>query len=94
MKLKKNENRSQQNGNHVLHAENDMSNDTDVHKISLQDRRCYDNTLQVQIAGLRSTALVDTGATISVLSTSLFAKINPMFVKDKRYLPTARLEYN
>ena len=43
----------------------DFSNDEHdtVHKVSWQERRCYDNTLQVRIGNVKAVALVDTGAT-------------------------------
>ena len=56
-----------------------------IHKVSLNDKRCHDNTLRVTIGNVRSVALVDTGASISCLSTALLCNINPNKIK---YLQT------
>ena len=49
----------------------------------LGDSRQYcENTLVVKIGNISTTALVDTGATISCVSTQILQKINPKFIKN------------
>ena len=52
-----------------------------VPQVCLLDSRTYENTLHVQIGKIASSALVDTGATISCISENLLNKIHPKYVK-------------
>ena len=49
----------------------------EVHRMELADKRCYENTLSCQLAGMQCYALVDTGATLSCVSKDLLQKISP-----------------
>ena len=52
----------------------------EIHKVMVSDTRGYDNLLPVQLGNLHTTALCDTGATISCMAASTLAKIKPKYV--------------
>ena len=64
---------------------NDVVSDSDtagrVAKIEFSDPKVHENTLRIKIGHLNSVALIDTGATLSILSESLLDKLNPRNVK-------------
>ena len=62
----------------------ELCHDESYPEVLLSDRRCYDNTLRVQIGNVRAVALVDSGATVSCISHDLLYKIQPNRLQ---YLP-------
>ena len=64
---------------------NDVVFDSDiagrVAKIEFSDPKVHENTLRIKIGHLNSVALIDTGATLSILRESLLDKLNPRNVK-------------
>ena len=53
----------------------------DIPTVALLDKQSFDNTLRVRVGHVSTSALVDTGATISVLNSNFLAKLNPRSVK-------------
>ena len=57
----------------------DPTSDTEeqVAKIEFSDPKVHENTLRIKIGHLSSVALVDTSATLSIISENLLQKLNP-----------------
>ena len=74
---------------------NDVVSDSDtagrVAKIEFSDPKVHENTLRIKIGHLNSVALIDTGATLSIISESLLDKLNPRNVKYVK--PTVSVVY-
>ena len=60
--------------NHVTDTNTD---DDNIPEVLLTDKRCHDNTVRVQIGNIRVVALLDSGATVSCISTALLNKLQP-----------------
>ena len=53
-----------------------------VHNIKLSDRRLFENMLKVRIGQVQTFDLVDTGATISVISNNFLNSLNQHYYKE------------
>ena len=70
----KNKFKAQLTQNHVTDTNTD---DDNFPEVLLSDKRCHDNTVRVQIGNIRLVALLDSGATVSCISTALLNKLQP-----------------
>lgn len=67
---------------HVCDTEVDIQSENCVPKVQLLDARTFENTLRVKIGNVSTTALVDTGATLSIANLNLLNKLHPKFIKN------------
>ena len=56
---------------------NETSGNSTAPRVLATDSRTFDNTLKIKIGNVLTTALVDTGATVSCISSDLLSKIHP-----------------
>ena len=59
---------------------NETSGNSTAPRVLATDSRTFDNTLKIKIGNVLTTALVDTGATVSCISSDLLSKIHPKLV--------------